>query len=593
MLITRKIGKIIRGNATSSQLILASILGAILGFIPEFGKAPGLTVFTILLLLILNANLGFAFFIFGLSRILLFLFVPAIFKTGVFFIENIKWLFSYLINAPVFALFGFEYYLTTGGVIWGIVLGLIFGFLMSYIVKSYRKSMAGKEKNDSRVSVFLNSKPGKFLVSILIGSEKNIDYEKVLKKKSFPLRIWGIVVAVIFFLLLIVAQNFFAGNFIKKQIKFLLEEANGATVDIGRAYIDLKAGEFIVTNLAICDPEKPEENLFEADKIVADISALKLLSKRIHFDRVEIKGARIGSKRKKKGKVFRPIEVKVSRKPASNALEYYVANAEELKKKLKKVKYWYKLISKQKRYINLFTYESWEEKLEREAKELGYQNVKAKHLVRKAPTLVIANFKADKVKTYGILKEETLNINMTNISTNPELMNSPPIIIIKSSGNTLFFKAELGYLQSKVGINRLKYRINKIKTDKMLEVVKLKNQSIVKGGTVSIKGDGYILHRKDIDLDLFLYITIENSTVNLPEIGTQKIDSLTLPVSIGGRMDNPTIKLYTQDALKQLKDIIKKELKKSYNEKKKKVKEKYLKKLDKKLKKKKILKLII
>ena len=237
--------------------------------------------------------------------------------------------------------------------------------------------------------------------------------------------------------------------------------------------------------------------------------------------------------------------------------------------------------------------ETWEEKLEREAKELGYQNVRAKHLVKKSPMLVISNLEANKVKTYGFFKDETLDITVKNISTDPQVMKNPPEILIKSSGNTLFFKSVLGFLQFKFGINTLKFKINKVKTEKMLKIVKLKNKDIVKGGTITIKGEGDIFQEKDIELFLRNSIILENSTVSIPEFGTHKVKQLTLFFTIKGEMDNPSVKIYTEKTFKELREIIKNELKNKLDEKKKKVKEKYLKKLDKKLKKKKILKLII
>ena len=40
-MITRKIGKLIRGKATPTQLMLACVLGSMLGFVPGFAQGPG------------------------------------------------------------------------------------------------------------------------------------------------------------------------------------------------------------------------------------------------------------------------------------------------------------------------------------------------------------------------------------------------------------------------------------------------------------------------------------------------------------------------------------------------------------------------
>ena len=55
-MITRTLGKIVRGTATPFQLFTACALAAMLGFMPGWSQAPGLVVVLLLLLVILNAN---------------------------------------------------------------------------------------------------------------------------------------------------------------------------------------------------------------------------------------------------------------------------------------------------------------------------------------------------------------------------------------------------------------------------------------------------------------------------------------------------------------------------------------------------------
>ena len=59
-MITKKIGKLLRGKATPAQMMLACLLGAVLGFAPGFGQAPGLMVILVLALIVFNANLPLA-----------------------------------------------------------------------------------------------------------------------------------------------------------------------------------------------------------------------------------------------------------------------------------------------------------------------------------------------------------------------------------------------------------------------------------------------------------------------------------------------------------------------------------------------------
>lgn len=59
-MITRKIGKLLRGNASRAQITAATTLGSLLGFTPGFSQAPGWNLLLICLLVLLNVNLFLA-----------------------------------------------------------------------------------------------------------------------------------------------------------------------------------------------------------------------------------------------------------------------------------------------------------------------------------------------------------------------------------------------------------------------------------------------------------------------------------------------------------------------------------------------------
>lgn len=66
-------------------------------------------------------------------------------------------LFAKIINAPVLAFFGFEYYLTSGGLAVGIVIGILMGLIIYYLLKIYRYSMDKVDSNLSWFAKFKNS----------------------------------------------------------------------------------------------------------------------------------------------------------------------------------------------------------------------------------------------------------------------------------------------------------------------------------------------------------------------------------------------------------------------------------------------------
>src|SRR5690606_31874518 len=85
-----------------------------------------------------------------------------------------------------------------------------------------------------------------------------------------------------------------------------LERANGATVDLERAELELGNGKLVVSGLAMADPEELETDLFRATTLEADISQADLLRKRMHIERLTISGASTGEKRPLPGELTRP-----------------------------------------------------------------------------------------------------------------------------------------------------------------------------------------------------------------------------------------------------------------------------------------------
>jgi uncharacterized protein (TIGR03546 family) len=151
MLITRKIGKLLRGKATPAQLMMACILGAMLGCMPGFSQAGGMIVFLTFLLVILNANLFLAAMTGLLAMAIALLAMPMTFAVGQFLLDGpASGVFRTLINAPVFALFGFEYYITTGGIVMGLIVGVLAGLFIIRAVTMFRARMSKLETGSER-----------------------------------------------------------------------------------------------------------------------------------------------------------------------------------------------------------------------------------------------------------------------------------------------------------------------------------------------------------------------------------------------------------------------------------------------------------
>jgi uncharacterized protein (TIGR03546 family) len=151
MFLLRKIGTLLRGNATPFQIIVGCLLGAMLGFMPGFAHAPGLMAVLTLALVLLNANLFLAALVGLAAKAASLLLMPASFHVGRALLDGpTEGLFRQLINAPVFALFGFESYVATGGLVLGGLFGLVTGVLLARGLQSFRRKMAALDQGSPR-----------------------------------------------------------------------------------------------------------------------------------------------------------------------------------------------------------------------------------------------------------------------------------------------------------------------------------------------------------------------------------------------------------------------------------------------------------
>lgn len=576
MLFVRKIGKIVRGNATPTQLMLACIFGGMIGFLPDFSNSAGLTIFLCLLLFIFNSNIGLALIILGLGKLLSLLIVPVSFKVGFFLIEKLATpIFSFLINAPVTAFFGFEYYVTTGGLFLGLIFGLIIGFFILKFLKTFRNSMAKAEGNSTQFINYSKVWWGKLLLWVFFGPKSKEDFSKIIEKKGKSIRIAGVVFVIIFILLFFATEKFFAGTFIKNSLKTTLEQLNGATVDIKNASLNLSESKFSITGLAITDPENLQTNSFSAEKIVADISSTDLLRKKMRLDNLEILNGEIGGERKTMGKIFKSTKNDEEKSNINlndldgEKIENYLSNAKEIKAKLKKWKTIYEKFSTNAKKVGEFVEkdgESLKEQLLRKAKLLGFNNVKADHLIKRAPLFAITNLKANNVKAYKFLESETLEITAKEITTHPLLSSIAPQFSIQSSKDTFMCKGKLAGLSSNKRINSIEFRKNKIPADPILKNLKIKDEQTFKGGNLNITSKGEIFDNKGPNIDFPLNVTIENTIMTIPKLGSKNVESLNFTVYVKGEMDNPNVKVDTEKLTNQLKAIWKGVLKEKVQE---------------------------
>ena len=558
-MLTRKIGKLLRGKATPFQIYAACILGSMIAFVPGLARAPGLFLALVLLLVILNANLGVAAMVGIAAKLVSLVLTPASFAVGKLLLHGpTEGLFRTMVNAPVLAYFGLEYYTVTGGVVLGLVFGVVAGVVLMGMIQRFRKKMASLEEGSPGFVKFANRKPVKLLTWLFVGGKAKKSYAELLEKKmGNPIRPIGAVFAVIVVAFVGVLYMFAAEPVATAVMRSGLEKANGATVDLEKVELDLGAGKMRVEGLAMADPNKLTTDLLRASAVEADLSSNDLLRKRIAFDRIELSEASTGEERARPG-VLVGKESKPSKPPSdppeeSKTIEDYIEQAEQWKARLKQARDWLERVGSSNPDAEpapggegepAEQRETLSERLAREIREKGYNNVRAGHLIDGAPTVLVRELVVDGM-VVAWREGETFDIAAANLSTQPWLQEGAPSLSAESSSGDLAFGVTLGRAAKTPTDAPLLFRMNNVSADDVAAALKTPEPLLV-GGTIDLLLDGNMAVAGGVAVDLPLNVTIRNTTLQIPGAGPTEISELMLPIALKGPIDNPAITISDQ-----------------------------------------------
>ncbi len=551
-MITRKVGKLLRGNATPVQLMLAAVLGSMLGFAPSFSTSAGLLVFLTLLLIILNANLFVAMMCGLLAKAMSLLLLPVTFMVGRVLLDGpTQPIFKAMINAPVLALFGLEYYVTTGGIVVGLLVGLGLGTAAIRGLNAFRRQMAKLEEGSPRINQLAGAWWVRILLFVFVGrGHGKKTYQDLLQRKiGNPIRPVGAGLALLVVVALIVLAQFASGPIVTAALRNGLERVNGATVDIDDAELDLSEGRLVVTRFAMADPNRLETDLLRADRIEADVSGVDLLRKRLVIDRVVMTDASHGEQRAIPGRIVGkpPIAPKGDDAegfdiPSGEQLEHYIDKAKQWKERLAQIRRWLQRLSGPDEAED--GEGTFKERLAQRIRDQGYARVKADHLIDGSPTLTITRLIAKEVDT-PYLPDETFDIRGENLSTHPHLLDERPRLLVRSSGKTVELDARLrGAAEAKP--NRLKFQLHNFPIDAIASQLAFAGSPPFSGGTMDVVADGTWLGGAAGSVDLPLIVTLRNTTLSLAGRTASKIDQLIIPIGVRGPIDDPRITIDDQ-----------------------------------------------
>ena len=555
MFLTRKIGKILRGNSTPFQLIMACVLGTMLGFVPGFSQAPGLLIALTFALIFINANLVLAALVGVVAKLIALPLVPLAYSTGTFLLDGpAQGLFKTFVNLPVLAFFGLEYYTVTGGQFLGLILGLVLGVLLSFGMTSFRKKMADLEKNSKKFQTYSSKFWVRALVWIILGGgdpKKSWD-DFLAKKIGNPIRLLGIVFIVLLGSLLYILSIFFKEPILTATLQAGLERINGATVEVKDAEVDFKASRLTVTGLVLADATNLEYDLIRAEKLEADIDTTDLLRKRLRLDKVHLVDATHGQKR-----AYRALRVgpppKVSDplppvEPDDKTIEDYVVDSSEWKEKLAKLKDWIEQASgirdKVGDKIAKLPEGVKEEKAALPRPDYFYD--RALHLLEESPSFTVGELLAEDVHV-PFLETETLNLRCKNLSSHPHLVKEDKEVSIFSSKGTLGMSLFLGGPSGGDGRYEITFFYKGLPVDEVLSGIKMGGTPPLQGGTIDISTDGnWKTQEAEMYVQLPVTVLVKGTTVAIPKLGQTQLDSLILPVNVFGPLDNPRVKVDTQ-----------------------------------------------
>jgi len=555
MFLTRKIGKILRGNSTPFQLIMACVLGVMLGFVPGFSEAPGLLIALTFALIVINANLVLAALVGVVAKLVALPLVPLAYYTGTFLLDGpAQGLFKTFVNSPVLAFFGLEYYTVTGGQFLGLILGLVIGVLLSFGMTSFRKKMADLEKSSEKFQTYSSKFWVRALVWIILGggdSKESWD-DFLAKKVGNPIRLLGIVFIVLIGSLLYILSIFFKGPILTATLQAGLERINGATVEVKDAEVDFKVNRLTVTGLVVADATNLEYDLIRADKVEADIDTSDLLRKRVRLDKVHLVDATHGEKRAYQAVQVGP-QPKVSDplqplEPDDKTIEDYVVDSAEWKEKLAKLKDWIEQASGIKDKVGDQIAQLPDGVKEKKAavRRPDYFYDRALHLLEESPSFTVGELLAEEVHV-PFLETETLNIRCKNLSSHPHLVKEDKEVSISSSKGILGMSLFLGGPSGRDDRYEIAFFYKGLPVDEVLSGIKMGGSPPLQGGTIDISTDGnWKSQEGEMYVHLPVTVLVKGTTVAIPKLGQTQLDSFVLPVNIFGPLDNPRINVDTQ-----------------------------------------------
>ncbi len=421
----RKFVKILIGGSGSREIYIAFLFGIILGLIPGFNLT---TIILILLIILINVNLGTVFIAFLLGELLMYLITPLTYSLGYSLIHtpHIYQFFKEIVNTPVLALLELNNYCLLGGIIIGTIIGIIFAWIFTYIIQKLRKALFISSENKIINKIAANPII-KFFIRIIFGKQKT-SLEDTLKIKSKLIRKGFFYPFIVFVIILIIVDLFLISPLAKHIIISNTETLTGAEVNIDSLSLSVFRSKLKIEKLQITDSTNPQNNLIYVEELDAQLNITELLRKRFVADKAIIRGASVDTKRTKPGKIYSSKKLNTPTlnfpelKTEDNSIPAISENILEKIKKSEKyietIQKYYKIVSENLKVLPK------SHATDKHRKHSELLNQTATELEEKHPTILFKEISGDSTLPYP------LDMKISNISTAPELVQPPIKIFI-------------------------------------------------------------------------------------------------------------------------------------------------------------------
>jgi hypothetical protein len=579
MLTIRRFLKTLIGVATPTQIMLACLLGSLLGFLPIAG--PGLVpaILVVFLLLTLNANIFLAGLVAAGTKLLSIAAAPLSFWIGRVLIDGpTEPIARALANGPVTAWMGFESYFAVGGLVLGVMIGILLGLLVGRSVIRLRRTLATLETDQEAMKAIASRRSTRFAAWILFGGIPKGGFSAIADRRGSPIRISGIAIVALLVGFLTWGMWSFSGEAARGMLQSQLTRLNGSTVNVGAVEIRWIDGRAEIRDLEICDTPNLDRNLLQAAKITVDLDLADVLRRRLSVNLVQVSDAMSDAARSTPGVVYLDpgVATEAESTPEGDVehgetlpggrLETYLKNAAEWRERLEQIS---RGIDELAARIPEQTengepnadgpadgpgspsFEAW---LRGQIDLHGYAGVRATHLIDETPTFLVRRIEALGVRSTPdpAAAPLTYDIVLESFSTQPLLVEEPPSYSFVSSDDSINLAIRLGRLSSAPTENQFDFTVRRMEAGRIVNQLVSTDPPPFSGGTIDAEMAGVFTLRPKVRIAAPLDVVLRDTTIS---IGGEQATIRELPVRIDilGRLDDPSIlidEVRLADALK-------------------------------------------